>query len=118
LDDDFVVGKLEHMSDDGLDFSRMLCGGGDEHAAVFTALRPGSVSLEIEMFLAAQLESSGEGHGGTGQGGADLAAPDEVRSIMETARVQRLFECEDGFQRFVVHEQLIRGGAAGFQRFA
>ena len=48
--------QREHVRDDVLHLRRMLRRGADEHRAVFAALRPGRVRLEIKMVLTAKGE--------------------------------------------------------------
>ena len=72
------------MRHDVLNLRRMLRRGSHEHRTVLAAFRPGGVGFQIEMFLTAQLEFTGEFQGRVFQFLRHVAAPDEIGFVMKT----------------------------------
>src|SRR6266567_5480188 len=92
LDYYFVRRQMQDVRDHGLNLGRMLSRGNFEHRPSLTGFRPGGLSFQVKVFLAAQFKRSTEHERRITESFSNLAAPDVVGLIMKTARREGLLQ--------------------------
>ena len=118
LDHDFVRRQMQQVGDDRLHLGWMLRGRNHQQRTILAAFRPRGLGFEIKMFLAAQLEFAFERGRCVGKRVVTIAAPDEIRLVVEAIFGERLPQSQDVRQRLIFHHHLFRRRAARLLRFA
>src|SRR5205823_12250114 len=103
LHDDFVTRKIEKMRNRGLNLRRMLRRRANENLAIFSALGPCCMRLEVKMLLPADLHFAGKAMRAFCKRHVTIASSNDMRLRVKAFLRDRFTETEYRLQGFVVH---------------
>ncbi len=108
LHGDVVRGQAEHVGHDVLGLGRVLGAGLDEDLPVLVDQGQGGLGLQVEVFLATDLQLTGEPVFGLFQPGGHVAAADRAGGALVAVGRDRVVHADQGGQRLVVGLDRVR----------